>query len=169
MPPVAFSAARGVVATQARGRRPPAILLRDADTLRSRCRALNNVSRASRHRARHSPSARVFALAFAMRRSRSILAATLLTLVFGAAAASDAVGARTALDLAGVVPRDDAVDPESTSSERFVPPAPDDPAQVVQLDANALFAALVNHTVRRVLPAPLRSLARATSPRAMSP
>lgn len=104
-----------------------------------------------------------------MRRSLSILAATLLTLVVGAAAASDAVGARTALDLAGVVPRDDAVDPESTASERFVPPAPDDPAQVVQLDANALFAALVNHTVRRVLPTPLRSLARATSPRAMSP
>ena len=95
-----------------------------------------------------------------MRRFRSILAATILTLVIGAAAASDVVGARTALDLAGVVARDDAVDPESTASERFVPPAPDDPAQVVQLDANALFAALVNHTVRRVHSLSVPSLAR---------
>ena len=115
--------------------------------------------------------ARVLAPTFAMRRFRSILAATILTLVIGAAAASDVVGARTALDLAGVVARDDAVDPESTASERFVPPAPDDPAQVVQLDANALFAALVNHTVRRAhsSPFPRSRDDDAMSPRACHP
>ena len=115
--------------------------------------------------------ARVLAPTFAMRRFRSILAATILTLVIGAAAASDVVGTRTALDLAGVVARDDAVDPESTASERFVPPAPDDPAQVVQLDANALFAALVNHTVRRAhsSPFPRSRDDDAMSPRACHP
>ena len=83
------------------------------------------------------------------------LVAVVALLLCAAAGAADPTGSapqeppqETALDLSGVAPHaGPAGGGAVVPSDTFAPPGPGQP-QVVELDADALFAALVNHTVR---------------------
>jgi hypothetical protein len=87
---------------------------------------------------------------------RGLVAVVSLLLCAAAAGAADPAGSApqetpqaTALDLSGVAPNAGPAGGggAAVASDTFAPPGVGQP-QVVELDADALFAALVNHTVR---------------------